>query len=188
MPKRQIALIAAGLVVLLWAIVVTSMYLAGDKIGGGLKNRLNTAYREEEDAGYAFVSASSTRIEYNSGSHNGVEVKKILWRFVSHRELSGKVAEARQQSGMHEVQGAYALVWKNSTTQKYKITYGLGFVDSKDLWLAFTKSKEYVLLPSSEKEMSDIFTIKVDDISVANMAKRMVVIASFEEMNEQQGH
>ena len=54
MPKRQIAIMAAGLVVLLWAIVVTSIHLAGDKIGGGFKDRLNRRImrKRSEDGKY----------------------------------------------------------------------------------------------------------------------------------------
>ena len=171
MPKRQIAIIAAGLVVLVVAINVTFLYIEGDEIAEAFKKRLNTAHHEEDGGGW----------------QNGVEMKKRLWRFVSHRVRSGTVAEARGQAGMHIVQGAYSIVWENSTTRKFKVEYQLGFLDSKDLRLAWTESRDLILLPSSEKETSRIFTIEVDDISVANMAKRMVVTASFENMNEQQG-
>ena len=171
MSKRQIALIAAGFVVLVVVINVAFLYLEGDDITGAFKTKLNTVHHEEEGGTW----------------QNGVELKKKLWRFVSHRELYGTVAEARRKAGMHIVQGAYSIVWKNGTTLKFKVEYQLGFLDSKDLKLAWTKSRDLILLPSSEKETSSIFDIEVDDISVANMAKRMVVSASFEEMNQQQG-
>ncbi len=171
MPKRQIALIAAGLVVLVVAINVAFLYLDGDELAGAFKTKLNTQHHEEERGGFG----------------NGVELTKFLWRFVSHRELSGKVAEARRQAGIHVVQGAYAIVWKNSTIQKFKIEYQLGFVDSKGLELAWVEPREVILLPSSEKESDGIFTIEVDDISVANMATEMIVSASFENMNSLQG-
>ena len=172
MPKRQIVLITAGLIVLVVAINVAFRYLEGDEITGAFKTKLNTAHHEEESGGW----------------QNGVELTKVLWRFVSHRARSGKVAEARGYAGRHIVKGSYAIVWKNGTTRKFKIEYQLGFVDSKDLELAWTKERDFILLPSSEKETSRMFTIEVDDISVANMAKEMVVSASFEDMNEQQGH
>ena len=154
------------------AINVAFLHLERDDIAGAFKSKLNTAHHEEEGGGW----------------HNGVELKRKLWRFVSHRERSGKVAEARGRAGIHIVQGAYSIVWKNSTTRKFKVEYQLGFKDSKGLELAWTKSRDLILLPSSEKETSRIFTIDVDDISVANIAKRMDVHASFEDMNEQQGH
>ena len=172
MPKRQIAIIAAGLVILVVAIMVAFLYLVGDEIDGAFKAKLNTAHHEEEGGTW----------------QNGVELTKKLWRFVSHRELSGKVAEARRQAGTHIVQGAYTIVWKNSTIQKFKIEYQLGFVDPKGLELAWVKPREIILLPSAEKESGGIFTIKVDDISVANMATKMIISASFEDMNEQQEH
>ena len=111
MPKRQLALIAAGLVILVVAINVAFLHLEGDEIAGAFKTKLNTAHHEEE--GHRW--------------QNGVELKKILWRFVSHRERSGKVAEARGQAGTHIVQGAYQMFWKNSTNLKHKIVYQLGF-------------------------------------------------------------
>ena len=171
MRKRQMALITAGLVVLAVATTVAFLYLAGDEIDGAFKTKLNTQHHEEE----------------RSGFQNGVELTKRLWRFVSHRELSGKVAERRRQSGMQIVQGAYTIVWKNSTIQKFKIEYRLGFVDSKGLELAWVKPREIILPLSAEKESGGIFTIIVDDISVANMATEMIVSASFENMNSLQG-
>lgn len=171
MPKRQIAFLATGLVVLVVAINVAFLYLEGDELAGALKTKLNTQHNEEERGGFG----------------NGVELTKVLWRFVSHRELSGNLAERRLQAGMHVVQGAYAIVWKNSTNQKFKIKYQLGFEDSKGLELAWVRRREVILLPSSEKESDGIFTIEVDDISVANMATEMVVSASFENMNSLQG-
>lgn len=171
MSKRQMATITAGLVLLAVATTVAFVYLTGDEIDRTFRIKLNTQHHEEE----------------RSGFQNGVELTKMLWRFVSHRKLSGKVAEARRQAGMHIVQGAYAIVWKNSTIQKFKIEYQLGFVDSKGLELAWVEPREVILLPSSEKESDGIFTIEVDDISVANMAAKMIVSASFENMNSLQG-
>ncbi len=172
MSKRQIALIAAGLIVLVVAINVAFLYRKGDEIAGVFTTKLNTQHHEEERGVFG----------------NGVELTKFLWRFVSDRELFGKVAERRRQSGMHIVQGAYKMVWKNSTIQKFRIEYQLGLVDSRGLELVRVQPREIVLLPSTEKELDGIFTIKVDDISVANMATEMIVSASFENMNSFQGH
>ena len=171
MPKRQLAIVAAGLVVL--AVVITVVFLlpARNKIERASKTELNTAHHEEEGGTW----------------ENGVSATRILWRFVSHRELSGIRAEARQEVGRHVVQGAYAIVWKNSTNRKFKVEYQLGFLDSEDLELAWIKPKEFTLLPSAEKETGGIFTIKVDNISVANLASEMTISSSFEDMSEQQG-
>lgn len=163
---------AAGLIVVVVAINVVFLQLERDDLAGAFKTRLNTAHHEEESGGW----------------QNGVEVTKMLWRFVSYRVRSGKRDEALGYAGTHIVKGTYRIVWKNSTTRKFKVEFQLYFTDSKGLELAWTKSRDLILLPSSEKETSRIFTIEVDDISVANMAKEMDVSASFEDMNEQRGH
>ena len=118
----------------------------------------------------------------------GVGTSAQIWRFVSHRELIGEIAEARRESGMISVKGSYKTDWHNDTDKKFNVTYHLRFLDSNDLEIAqyipYGRGLEFILLPAATKEVSGIFEIKVGNLEAANSISSMRIYASFDEVDE----
>ena len=109
-----------------------------------------------------------------------------IWRFVSHRELTGKVAEARRELGMIAIKGAYKIDWYNETEKKLQMNYDLHFWDANKLEIARYdpgSGFEFVILPENSKEISGTFEIKVDNLEAANSINSMQVYASFKNID-----
>ncbi len=112
-----------------------------------------------------------------------------IWRFVSHRELTGKVAEARRELGMIAVKGAYKINWHNETEKKLQVNYDLCFWDANKLEIARYDPRsgfEFVIFPADSadsKEISGTFEIKVDNLEAANSISSMQVYASFKNID-----
>ena len=112
-----------------------------------------------------------------------------IWRFISHRELTGKVAEAQRELGMIAVKGAYKINWHNETKKKLQVNYHLRFWDANKLEIARYdpgSGFEFVIFPADSadsKEISGTFEIKVDNLEAANSISQMRVFASFKKID-----
>ena len=118
----------------------------------------------------------------------GVGTSEQIWRFVSHRELIGEIAERRRELEMIAVKGAYKLHWQNDTDKEFNVLYELRFFDSSNLQIArykpYGRGLEFILFPVASKEDSGTFEIKVDNLEAANSISSMRVYASFDEVDE----
>ena len=145
---------------------------------------LELSSEEREKVANHYPNSCLFRGGWEVGSEKICTTEEI-WRFVSHRELTGKVAEARRELGMIAVKGAYKIDWYNETEKKLQVNYNLRFWDADKLEIArydLGRGFEFVILPENSKEISGTFEIKVDNLEAANSISSMQVYASFEEV------
>ncbi len=155
-----------------WNFGISLLFLFAVFGCGKLQSGLNTELRKEETGCWK------------------VDAREIcndaIWRFISHRELRGKVAETRREVGMIAVKGAYKINWYNETGKRLRVNYGLRFWDANKLEIARHNPRggsEFVILPSVPKEISGTFELKVDNLDAANSISRMRVFASFQKID-----
>ena len=145
--------------------------------------------RVEPEAERRLKSTLETALHKQEGGRweIGVGTSEDTWRFVSHRELVGALAERRGEVGMTAVKGSYRIDWFNETDKEYRVSYDLRFLDSNDLEIARSRSRpKFVLPPTASRETSGTFEIRVDNIHAANLVEWMDVFASFDEVDTRQ--
>ena len=145
---------------------------------------LELSSEEREKVANHYPNSCLFRGGWEVGSEKICTTEEI-WRFVSHRELTGQVAEARRELGMIAVKGAYKIDWYNEIEKKLQVSYTLYFQDDNELEIARYNPGsgfEFVILPENSKEISGTFEIKVDNLEAANSIRSMSVGASFEEV------
>ena len=117
----------------------------------------------------------------------GVGYSEIIWRFISHRKLTGAMSERRRELGMISVKGTYKIDWYNETGETLQVNYRFRFWDSDNLEITRSSfSSNFTISPTEPKETKGTFEIKVDDLEVANSINSLRVYASFDEVEEQE--
>ena len=124
---------------------------------------------------------TSVRDDGEGEWESGVYVSERIWRFVSHRKLTGKRYEVRGEYGMTAVKGAYRIQWHNPTESNLKVDYSFRFLDSSELEVAryrYRDLPDFRLTPGDSTKTSGTFEILVDNIEAANSIHTMSIFAS----------
>ncbi len=140
---------------------------------GCSEGKLNTQIHEEKDGEWVVENGT-------------VACEKIVWRFISHRELVGDTAEKRRESGMVGVMGTYKFTLENKSKKEIKVKYHLYFFDKNDLEICYYPQygRVVTLSPDESREISNTFEVTVGNVRVANSIVIMNPSASFTEVDK----